>query len=130
MTAPTEAGAGVVVIANRFEFVAVNDTRDFCECCGRKGLKRVVWVRDIENDTVKHFGTTCALAPSKSFGIDREIKAGMRSMDSDIKARWARAHKGYRAAGGKFGAMNTEGAFPVLDRALLDLCFATAGGGA
>ena len=59
---------------NRFEVLAVNDDRDFCECCGRQGLKRVVWVRDTETDVVKHFGTTCVLAPSKAFGVEADVK--------------------------------------------------------
>lgn len=124
MTAPANTAA--VVIANRFHVVGVNDERDFCMCCGRKGLKRVVWVRDIETDEVKHFGTTCALAPSKSFGIDKEVRDAIRNFETGLKVRWAMAHKAYRAAGGTYGPCD-KGVFPVLDRPLLESCFATTG---
>lgn len=127
MTAPANTAA--VVIANRFHVVGVNDERDFCMCCGRKGLKRVVWVRDIETDEVKHFGTTCALAPSKSFGIDREVRDAIRTFETDLKVRWSMAHKAYRAAGGRYGPCD-KGVFPVLDRPLLESCFANAGSAA
>lgn len=127
MTAATGPAAEVsdLMIANRFQVVGVNDDRDYCECCGRKGLKRVVWVRDIETDEVKHFGTTCALAPSKSFGIDSEVRDAIRNYETGLKVRWAIAHKEYRAAGGEYGPCD-KGVFPVLDRPLLDHCFAEA----
>jgi predicted metal-binding protein len=62
----------------RFQVIGVNDSADFCECCGRQGLKRVVWVLDRETGDHKHFGTTCVLAPTKCFHLDREAKAAIR----------------------------------------------------
>lgn len=124
------ANTAAIVIANRYHVVGVNDERDFCMCCGRKGLKRVVWVRDIETDEVKHFGTTCALAPSKSFGIDREVREAIRNFETSLKVRWAMAHKAYRAAGGTYAPADEKGVFKVLNRPLLDSCFSNAGGAA
>jgi len=56
----------------RFIIKGINDDRDFCMCCGRKGLKRVVWIEDTESGEIKHFGTTCAVSPIKGFGIVKE----------------------------------------------------------
>lgn len=67
----------------RFHVLAVNDSADFCECCGRKNLKRVVWVLDNETGEHKHFGTTCVLAPRKAFGIDKEVSASVRQFDHE-----------------------------------------------
>lgn len=41
--------------------VGVNDDADFCTCCGRVGLKRVVWIADSDfPGSPSHYGTTCA----------------------------------------------------------------------
>ncbi|WP_247391853.1 hypothetical protein [Ralstonia pseudosolanacearum] len=89
---------------NRFEVLAVNDDRDFCECCGRRGLKRVVWVRDRETDDVKHFGTTCVLAPSKAFGIEADIKVAIARFESREKAVNHMAYREYKLRGGTYVA--------------------------
>jgi hypothetical protein len=43
---------------------AINDESDYCECCGKKGLKRVVWLSyiDVGNTEIEpgHYGTMCA----------------------------------------------------------------------
>lgn len=44
----------------RYRFLGINDEQDVCSCCGKKGLKRVVWLLDLECDDVAHYGTTCA----------------------------------------------------------------------
>ena len=55
------------IIEARFRVLGVNDDRDFCECCGKTGLKRVVFIEDRELGGIKHFGTTCAMNPAKNF---------------------------------------------------------------
>lgn len=86
----------------RFAVIAVNDTADFCECCGKKGLKRVVWVLDNETGEHKHFGTTCVLAPSKAFGIDKEVGAAIRQFNHEQavarKVEWLNRVKYNKAA--------------------------------
>lgn len=114
-----------VLVRNRYQLVAVNDTRDFCECCGRKGLKRVVWIVDLETGEEKHFGTTCAMSPSKSFGLDREIKQFIREAERATKIRWSRAWFLYRKAGGTTEHF-APGQWRANDRALLDRCFEEA----
>jgi hypothetical protein len=90
--------------AARYQVLSVNDDRDFCECCGRTGLKRVVFIRDTETDETKHFGTTCAMSPVKGFGVDKEIKAAIKRTDGYRKTLNTLANQSYRAAGGKFEA--------------------------
>ena len=89
-------------INDRFQVLAVNDSADFCECCGRKGLKRVVWVLDNETGEHKHFGTTCVLAPSKAFGLDKEVGAAIRQFAHEQaaarKAEWLNRVKYNKAA--------------------------------
>lgn len=42
--------------------LGVNDEQSTCCCCGRRGLKRVVWLLDLHELDVEpaHYGTTCA----------------------------------------------------------------------
>jgi hypothetical protein len=85
-----------------FEVVGVNDERDFCECCGKSGLKRVVWIRDTESGDVKHFGTSCATAPAKGFGLDMEVKKAISRFQSREKGISGAASYRYRREGGKY----------------------------
>ena len=86
----------------RFQVLAVNDSADFCECCGRKNLKRVVWVHALETGEHKHFGTTCVLSPTKSFGIKKEVEAAVREFTNnqaaERKAAWLNRVKYNKAA--------------------------------
>lgn len=118
----TETQKVDVLVRNRYQFLAVNDTRDYCECCGRKGLKRVVWIVDLETGEEKHFGTTCALAPSKAFGLNREIKQAIRDGDHALRIRWTCAWDAYRKAGGT-SEQFAPGQWRATDRKLLDRCF-------
>ena len=54
----------------KFEILGINDTADTCNCCGKSGLKRVVWIKNLDNGEITHLGTTCALNPAKGFGYD------------------------------------------------------------
>lgn len=95
-------------ISNRFQVVAVNDERDFCECCGKKGLKRVVWIRDIDTGEVKHFGTTCVLSPSKAFGVEKQVKAALDSHKAREQAIFRAAYVEYKKRGGGYVAHPTK----------------------
>jgi hypothetical protein len=55
----------------RIKVLGVNDDRDFCECCGKIGIKRVVWIT-IDDGEPKHYGTACA---AKIAGIDGKWSA-------------------------------------------------------
>lgn len=86
----------------RFQVTGINDKRDFCECCGKSGLQRVVWILDTETGDEKHFGTSCAAKPAKGFDCVAEIKAEVRRIDNSLKAAYARAGQAYRKAGGTY----------------------------
>ena len=108
-------------MSNRFQVVAVNDERDFCECCGRTGLKRVVWILDSEAGEVKHFGTTCATAPQKGFNLREQIKSAIEKVEQLEKARSYLASHQYRREGGKY-VQTAQGVWKVVDRAHFERC--------
>lgn len=90
----------------RFQVKGVNDERDTCECCGKTGLKRVVWIEDTETNEIKCFGTTCAIQPAKGFDCQKEIKTAVNRAVRDARDRqqaiWTFAYKAYRKAGGSW----------------------------
>lgn len=106
-------------MADRFKILGVNDDRDSCECCGRTGLKRVVWIEDTETGTIRHFGTTCATKPEKGFDT-KAIKRAIRDyQDRELNA-WNYAHRKYRAAGGEYAGNLSDGMTAVdLERLML-----------
>jgi len=75
----------------RFEVLGINDDRDFCECCGKLNLKRVVWIKDNETGIVRHFGVVCADKPAKGFDVSAEIKQASKEFKAkqDTKQREA-----------------------------------------
>lgn len=85
-----------------FKVLAVSDDRDFCECCGKTGLKRVVWIENTETGDIKHFGTTCAASPVKGFGLDKEIKSRINQFKDVQDFCWKRASHQYKAEGGTY----------------------------
>lgn len=89
-------------MSKRYEVLAVNDDRDFCECCGKEGLKKVVWIRNNETDEIKHFGVICAGKPEKGFGLDIEIKTAITKHANFQKAVAYAASRIYRAKGGQY----------------------------
>lgn len=70
---------------SRYTFLGVNDERDFCECCGKVGLKRVVWIEDTETCEIRHYGTTCATNPAKAFG--HKTVSEIRSASANYERR-------------------------------------------
>lgn len=102
-----------------FKVLGVNDDRNFCECCGKQNLARVVWIENEETGEIKHFGTTCAAKPAKGFGVDKEIKAAIAAHDGR-RQFWLRiAHREYRKAGGTYTGNGADG-WTVDDRALFN----------
>ncbi|CAB3894334.1 hypothetical protein N7638_17440 [Achromobacter mucicolens] len=87
--------------ASRFAVLGVTDDRDFCQCCGRQGLKRVVWIEDGESGAVRHFGTTCATAPAKGFGVAPAVKAAIARYEDAQRLFWTRVNTEYRRRGGR-----------------------------
>lgn len=47
-------------MATEYKVLGVNDDKDFCSCCGKTGLSKVVWMEDNRTGEVSHFGIVCA----------------------------------------------------------------------
>ena len=73
--------------ASNFKVLGVNDDRDFCECCGKEGLKKVVWIEHCDTGDVQHFGTSCAASPVKGFGLKKEIAKAGREWSKELDRR-------------------------------------------
>lgn len=112
--------------ALRFKVMGVNDDADDCACCGRTGLKRVVWIQDLETSEIRHYGTTCAANPAKAFGLGKEIKAEIANFESRQRAMWGYAGKIYRQRGGKYVSdgipMHEGGALLPANKELMAEC--------
>lgn len=61
--------------------IGVNDEESFCECCGKEGLQKVVWLENTETGEIKHFGVICAQSPKKGFGVQKEIKKAISDFE-------------------------------------------------
>lgn len=85
-----------------YTIIGVNDDKDFCMCCGKQKLKRVVWIRNDDTEEVKHFGTTCALDPSKGFGLEKDIKSAIAKANEYAKQCNITTHRIYRKNGGTY----------------------------
>jgi hypothetical protein len=86
----------------RFKVLAVNDDKDFCECCGKSNLKKVVWIKDVETGEIQHFGSTCAVRNFKgSFEkIEREIFSATKRTKRDLEnMAYSTAEKLYETGG-------------------------------
>lgn len=88
--------------AKRFKVLGVNDDDDTCECCGKKGLKKVVWIEDTETGSVQHFGLICAANPAKAFNLGSEIKTAQNDWKNERDSMWRLAHSLYHKSGGKY----------------------------
>jgi predicted metal-binding protein len=87
---------------NRYKVIGINDDESHCECCGRTGLMRVVWIEDTETNEVKHFGTTCAQRPELGFNLKDEIKKAVKEANQLQEKRILMASCEYRNLGGKY----------------------------
>lgn len=99
--------------------VAINNAATFCECCGKQNLKRVVWIRNDTTGETKHFGTTCALDPSKGFGIEKDIKKAVKKANDVVQS----VHREYRQQGG--GYEQTGNSFNPTNPALFNEIYKT-----
>lgn len=115
---------------SKFKVLGVNDDQDSCECCGKQGLKKVVWIENTETGSIQHFGVVCAANPAKAFGLDSEIKSAVQSFKAKCQAAISIAHRMYRAAGGKYVSdgkpLSEGGGWMVTDRAAWDSFFQKA----
>lgn len=89
---------------HRYRVLGVNDDIDYCDCCGKQNLKKVVWIEDTETGAIDHFGEVCAKNPAKAFGanIKAEIKDAVKTWKQIEDAAWSLGGRRYRAQGGKY----------------------------
>lgn len=104
----------------RFEVLGISDEVTACDCCGKSNLKRTVCIHDNESGETKYFGTTCATAPVKGFGVDKEVKEAINKADRLNKAINYMTRIEYKKQGGKYGPCNEKYEFPLVDRPLFD----------
>lgn len=45
---------------SEYEVLGCNDDQQFCSCCGKQGLSKVVWLHNLETDEISHYGVVCA----------------------------------------------------------------------
>ena len=109
---------------NRFKILGINDDKSTCSCCGKQGLKKVVWIEDTETGSLDHFGVICALKPSKCFGL---TKADFREHELVWKTKeamkWSKVRREYKARGGKFEMVDAY-TCAASDKALWNECIA------
>ncbi|OLP04563.1 hypothetical protein [Rhodoferax antarcticus] len=99
--------------AARYSVVEVSDSKSFCQCCGKTGLKRVVFIADSETGEVRHFGSTCATSPAKGFGLDAEVKAVLDGFVRREAGLNSAAGYAYRREGGKYANDASNKRVPV-----------------
>ena len=69
----------------------------------------MVWIEDSETQEIKHFGTTCATAPAKWFGVEKEIKQALLTFNAKQRALFQLSHGIYRKAGGTYTGNGQDG---------------------
>lgn len=93
-------------MVKKFRMVGINDDASECSCCGRQGLKRVVWLMPLDVDgnpegDAAPYGTSCAAtlmgyAYPKSSASKRKIEAeavmAMRQTVEDAVTGIRKAH--------------------------------------
>lgn len=85
----------------RYKILGINDDKSECQCCGKQGLQKVVWIEDTETGDVGHFGCVCACKPAKAFGATKTDLAPFLSTFKRWQQRtWLLARKIYKEAGG------------------------------
>lgn len=103
-----------------YTVLGINDDRDSCQCCGKTGLKRVVWIRNDDTGEVVHYGTTCAMSPEKGMGADQQIKAALSKADHLLGAINTATNMQYRRAGGRYAVNDTGRGWTPADQSLWD----------
>lgn len=118
-------------MTTKYKVLAVNDDKDFCECCGKSNLKKVVWIENTETNQIQHFGVVCAANPAKAFGLDSEIKKAEGNWKAKLQGIWTMAGRLYRSRGGKYVSNGISlgkdgGALVVADESLYAACLTEA----
>lgn len=97
-------GAGNEILKRKFKVLGVNSEKDFCQCCGKRGLMRVVWIQDVDTGEIMHYGTICVLSINKEFRLSaqHQIKSAIKA-DNKLRLKLEnRASTMYGLRGGKW----------------------------
>ena len=118
--------------SSRFQIKGINDEQDTCSCCGKSGLKRVVWIEDKETGDVDHFGTACAAQPAKCFGITtRDINKAVREYEKEAEQKKRDAAAARQQAAYEYAVANYTGGWikkesPLVAGMFFTLCVDSA----
>ena len=72
------------------KILSINSDENFCSCCGKVNLKRVVWVEDTETGNVDHYGTQCANKILSFKGIAKVSKSVSLAVKLEKYKQWNR----------------------------------------
>jgi hypothetical protein len=110
----------------KFKVLAVNDDSDCCECCGKTGLKRVVWIENTETGEIRHFGVVCATKPEKGFECEKEINTAISVFEQAERFAHKKAWQLYKQAAGSVVTMAGGYGVEAADKALYKSCLEQA----
>ncbi|MGL5719388.1 MAG: hypothetical protein ACRCYP_01135 [Alphaproteobacteria bacterium] len=74
----------------KFALKGINDDTDSCSCCGRSGLKRVMWVVELNSNSEEcseafHLGTSCG---AKFLGFKQsKVNTKIKNFDSEVQQK-------------------------------------------
>jgi hypothetical protein len=91
--------------ARQFKILGITDFINSCDCCGKQGLQKTVAIENCETGEIGHFGTSCAMQPSKCFGFEKsEMARALSFFKAEQQIIWAKTRALYKAKGGKMVA--------------------------
>ena len=93
-----------------FKVMGINGDEDFCSCCGKTGLSKVVWLAPLDPDggvsgEAAPYGTTCAayklrITSEKATRSTAKIEAAIdRKLEETVNAAIADIRKGFVVMG-------------------------------
>lgn len=112
----------------QYRILGIADDINACDCCGKQNLKKTVAIENCETGEIGHFGTSCAMQPSKCFGLEKsDIAKAMSDYKAKLQNIWAKTRVLYKSKGGKMIAYDdraTGGSMGLryADIELRDLC--------
>jgi hypothetical protein len=88
--------------ARQFRILGITDNINSCDCCGKQNLQKTVAIENCETGETGHFGTTCAMQPSKCFGFEKsEMARALSDYKREQEIIWAKTRFLYKTKGGK-----------------------------
>jgi hypothetical protein len=86
----------------QFRILGITDSINSCDCCGKQNLQKTVAIENCETGEIAHFGTSCAMQPSKCFGFEKsEMARALSDYKREQEIIWAKTRALYKTKGGK-----------------------------